>query len=91
MSLNVISRMVFRVLVAATVAIMYFARRSGGKMNPFIFLPFYYWFFASVFVFGAFGVVAAVKAWRDPGNRRAYLFDVLLSATWVPYWFANLR
>ena len=91
MSLNVISRMVFRVLVAATVAIMYFARRSGGKMNPFIFLPFYYWFVASVFVFGAFGVIAAVKAWRDPGNRRAYLFDVLLAAAWVPYWFANLR
>lgn len=85
------SRIVFRVLVGLTLVVMFLARRSGGRMNPFVFLPFYYWFIASVFVFAAFGVMAAVKAWRDPDNRRAYLFDILLSASWVPYWFANLR
>jgi len=85
------SRIVFRVLVALTLAVMFLARRSGGRLNPFVFLPFYYWFIASVFVFAAFGVMAGVNAWRDPENRRAWLFDVLLSATWVPYWFSNLR
>jgi len=85
------SRIVFRALVAITLLVMFIERRTGGKMNPFVFLPFYYWFLASVFVFGAFGIVAAVRAWRDPENRRAYLFDILLSASWVPYWLANLR
>jgi hypothetical protein len=85
------SRIVFRVLVGVTLVVMFLARRSGGRMNPFIFLPFYYWFMASVFIFGAFGIMAAVKAWRDPENRRAYLFDILLAASWVPYWFGNLR
>ena len=84
-------RIVFRVLVALTLIVMFFARRSGGRMNPFLFLPFYYWFVASVFVFAGFGVAAAMKAWRDPHNRRAYLFDILLAASWVPYWFGNLR
>ena len=84
-------RIVFRVLVGVTLTVMYLARRSGGRMNPFLFVPFYYWFMASAFVFGAFGLMSAVKAWRDPGNRRAYLFDVLLAASWVPYWLANLR
>ena len=85
------SRIVFRALVGLTLVVMFLARRSGGRMNPFWFLPFYYWFMASVFVFGAFGLVAAVRAWRDTRNRRAYLFDILLAASWVPYWFANLR
>ncbi|MES1257184.1 MAG: hypothetical protein ABUS51_02095 [Acidobacteriota bacterium] len=85
------SRIVFRALVALTLIVMFLARRSGGRMNPFLFLPFYYWFIASVFVFACFGILAAVKAWRDPHNRRAYLFDILLAASWVPYWFGNLR
>ena len=87
----VISRIIFRVLLAVTMMVMFFARRSGGKMNPYWFLPFYNWFLLSVFVFAAFGLYAAVNAFRDAPNRRAYLFDVLLSATWVPYWLANLR
>ena len=60
------SRIVFRVLVAITLVVMFLARRSGGRMNPFLFVPFYYWFMVSVFVFAAFGLAAAVKAWRDP-------------------------
>jgi hypothetical protein len=84
-------RIVFRILVAVTLVVMFLARRSGGRMNPLVFLPFYYWFMASVFVFGAFGIMAALKAWREPDNRRAYLFDILLAASWVPYWFGNLR
>jgi H+/Cl- antiporter ClcA len=85
------SRIVFRALVALTLIVMWIARLSGGRMNPYEFLPFYYWFVVSVFVFAAFGVVAAVKAFRDPPNRRAYLFDIVLAVIWVPYWFANLR
>jgi len=84
-------RIVFRALVALTLVIMWFARRSGGRMNPYEFLPFYYWFIASVFVFVGFGIVAAVKAWKQPENRRAYAFDVVLAVIWVPYWLANLR
>jgi hypothetical protein len=56
-----------------------------------VFPPFYYWFVASVFVFGVFGVIAAVRAWREPENRRAWLFDVMIAAAWVPYWFSNVR
>ena len=85
------SRIVFRALVALTLIVMWIARLSGGRMNPYEFLPVYYWFVVSVFVFAAFGVVAAVKAFRDPPNRRAYLFDIVLAVIWVPYWFANLR
>lgn len=85
------SRIVFRALVAITLIVMFFARRSGGRLNPFVFLPFYYWFVVSVFVFAGFGIAAAVKAWRDPQNRRAYLFDILLAASWIPYWLSNLR
>ncbi|HKD08275.1 MAG TPA: hypothetical protein VKB79_20405 [Bryobacteraceae bacterium] len=85
------SRIVFRALVALTLVVMFFARRSGGRMNPYEFLPFYYWFIASVFVFVGFGIVAAVKAWKQPQNRRAYAFDIVLAIIWVPYWIANLR
>lgn len=85
------SRMIFRALVAITLVVMYFARRSGGHMGPWTFLPFYYWFLASVFVFGAFGVAAAYRAWKEPQNRRVLLFDVALAAIWIPYWFANLK
>jgi len=85
------SRVIFRILIALTLAIMFFVRLSGGRMSPRPFLPFYYWFLASVFIFGAFGLVSAYLALRDPHNRRAYLTDVVLAAAWVPYWFANLR
>ena len=74
-----------------TLVVMYFARRSGGHMRAGAFLPFYYWFLATIVVFSAFGLVSAVRAWREPQNRRALLFDVLLAAIWVPYWFNNLR
>ena len=85
------SRILFRALVAITLAIMFVARLSGGRLPLPVVEVFYYWFIASIFVFAAFGIVSAVRAWRDPFNRRAYLFDVLLAAIWVPYWFANLR
>jgi hypothetical protein len=85
------SRIVFRALIAVTVIVMWVARKSGGRMNPYEFLPFYYWFVISVFVFAGFGIAAAVKAWREPPNRRAYLFDIALAVIWVPYWLANLR
>ena len=84
-------RIIFRILIVLTVAVMAIARFSGGRTPFSLFPPFYYWFVVSVFVFGIFGLFSAYYAWRDPGNRRAYLFDVLLAAVWVPYWFANLR
>ena len=84
-------RIVFRALLALTLVVMFIANRSGGRMGPFEFLPFYYWFLASAFVFAGFGLWAAVKAWREPENRRAYLFDIALAAIWVPYWMRNLR
>ena len=84
-------RTVFRVLILVTLAIMAAARWSGGRMPLNAFPPFYYWFVVSVFVFGAFGLFAAWRAWREPENRRAWLFDVLLAAAWVPYWAANVR
>jgi hypothetical protein len=70
---------------------MFIARSSGGRMPLMTFAPFYYWFVVSVFVFGAFGLFSAYHAWREPQNRSAWLFDVLLAAAWVPYWFANFR
>ncbi len=85
------ARLVFRLLVALTLIAMFLIGRTGGRMDPFAFLPFYYWFLASVFVFGGFGLWAAVRAWREPQNRRALLFDVMIAAIWVPYWFGNLR
>jgi len=84
-------RVIFRVLIAFTLAIMYFARRSGGEMSSRPFVLFSDWFLLSVFVFGAFGLVSAYNAVREPHNRSAYLTDVVLAAAWVPYWFANLR
>ena len=60
-------------------------------MPALLFPPFYYWFLISVFVFGGFGIAAAVHAWREPHNRRAYLFDVALAVIWIPYWVTNLR
>jgi hypothetical protein len=78
-------------LVAFTLIVMFLVGRTGGRMDPFAFLPFYYWFLASVWVFGAFGTVAAIRALREPQNRRPLLFDVLIAAAWVPYWYGNLR
>ena len=84
-------RIVFRALVALTLLVMFIARLSGGRLPVRVFPPFYYWFVMSVFVFGVFGIIAAVRAWREPDNRRAWLFDVMIAAAWVPYWFANVR
>ena len=85
------ARTLFRVLIGLTLLVMMIARYSRGRLNVMLFLPFYYWFLMSVFVFGAFGLVSAYHAWREPQNRRAYLFDIVLAAAWVPYWFANFR
>jgi hypothetical protein len=85
------SRIVFRVLVAFTLLLMFLARFSGGRVPAFFVAPLYYWFLASIFVFAGFGIAAAIKAWREPSHRRAYLFDILLAAIWIPYWFANFR
>ena len=88
---RVVSRVAFRVLIAATLAVMAAARLSHGRMPFAVFPPFYYWFVISVSVFGIFGLLSAYHAWREPRNRRAYLTDVVLAAAWVPYWFSNLR
>jgi hypothetical protein len=85
------ARIVFRVLIGATLAVMALARISRGRLPFVVFPPFYYWFVVSVFVFAGFGLVSAYHAFRDPPNRRAYLTDVLLAAAWIPYWFSNLR
>lgn len=85
------ARYIFRALIGVTILIMFLARLSGGRMPVFVFPPFYYWFVVSVAVFGAFGLFSLYRAWREPHNRRAYLFDVLLAAAWVPYWFNNFR
>jgi hypothetical protein len=85
------SRIVFRALVAFTLLVMFLARVSGGRLPVLLVAPFYYWFLVSVFVFGGFGIAAAVKAWRQPAHRRAYLFDIVLAVIWIPYWVANLR
>ena len=84
-------RIIFRVLVALTLLVMFIARKTGGRLPLKVFPPFYYWFLASVFVFGVFGIAAAVRAFREPQNRRAWLFDVLIAAAWVPYWLANIQ
>ena len=84
-------RYIFRGLVAATLIVMYAAQHSGGRMNPYTFLPFYYWFIASGAVFGAFGLYSLYRVTKDHINRRAYLLDILISVTWVPYWLAMLR
>jgi bacteriorhodopsin len=84
-------RYVFRALMALTLLVMGLARYSGGRLNPYEFLPFYYWFVISVFVFGAFGIYSLIRAIRDPHNRRAYLLDILLTVSWVPYWMAMLH
>jgi choline-glycine betaine transporter len=85
-------RLLFRILLALTLVILFLGRVSGGKLLPaFILGPFLAWFGVSVFVFGVFGLRAAYLAWRDPANRRAYLFDIILAVAWIPYWYSNLH
>jgi hypothetical protein len=83
------ARIVFRILIASTLLVMFIGRMSGGRVVEFP--PFHYWFLISVGVFGVFGLYSAYHAWREPANRSAWLFDVLLAAAWVPYWFSNVR
>lgn len=85
------ARIVFRVLIAATLVVMMIPRFSGGRMNHALRAPFSSWFLVSVFVFGAFGIVSAWRAFREPRNRQAFLTDVVLAAAWIPYWSANLQ
>ena len=84
-------RVAFRALVAFTLIMMFLARMSGGKLPAMVFVAFSYWFSVSVFVFAAFGIRAAVLAWRHPHNRRAYTFDIVLAVVWIPYWYTNLN
>ena len=85
-------RLAFRILLALTLITLILGRVSGGKMLPTPLLaPFIAWFSVSVFVFGIFGLRAAYLAWRDPANRRAYMFDIILAVAWIPYWYVNLK
>jgi hypothetical protein len=85
-------RLAFRILLAVTLIILFMGRVSGGKMMPTFFVaPFIAWFSVSVFVFAVFGLRSAYLAWRDPANRRAYMFDIILAVAWVPYWYVNLK
>jgi hypothetical protein len=82
-------RYVFRGLVVLTLLVMYLSR--SGQMGPYSFLAFTYWFMASLVLFAAFGLYSAYRAFRDPANRRAYLFDILIAVSWVPFWMAMVR
>jgi hypothetical protein len=85
-------RLLFRVLLVATMIVIFLGRLSGGKFLPAVFLaPFLTWFSVSVFVFGIFGLRSAYLAWRDSANRRAYMFDIILAVAWIPYWYSNLK
>jgi hypothetical protein len=84
-------RLLFRILLAITLVVVFLGRVSNGRLLPRIFVvPFLAWFGVSAFVFGVFGLRSAYLAWRDPPNRRAYLFDIILAVAWVPYWYSNL-
>lgn len=84
-------RLAFRILLILTLAILMVGRLSGGKLLPaFLISPFLVWFYMSVYVFAIFGLRSAYLAWRDPANRKAYLFDIILAVAWVPYWYSNL-
>jgi hypothetical protein len=85
------ARTIFRVLIGLTLLVMMIARYSRGRLQVMLFLPFYYWFLVSVFVFAGFGLISAYHAYREPHNRRAYLLDIILAAAWIPYWFTNFR
>ena len=85
-------RLLFRILLAITLVVVFLGRFSGGKLLPAMLLgPFLTWFTVSVFVFGIFGLRSAWLAWRDAPNRRAYVFDIILAAAWVPYWYSNVK
>ena len=85
-------RLLFRILLAITLIVVFLGRFSGGKLLPAALLaPFLTWFTVSVFVFGIFGLRAAYLAWRDADNRKAYMFDIILAVAWVPYWYANVK
>jgi hypothetical protein len=84
-------RLLFRVLLAVTLVVMFLGRLAGGRLFSPVFTGlFLQWFAVSVFVFAVFGLRAAYLAWRDAPNRRAYMFDIILAAAWVPYWYTNL-
>ena len=85
------ARIIFRILIAATLLVMTIGRFRGVHLSPALRMPFSSWFFASVFFFGAFGLVSAWRAFREPRNRQAFLTDVVLAAAWIPYWSANLQ
>jgi hypothetical protein len=91
LNLIAMARTVFRVLIGLTLLVTMIARYSRGRLQVMLFLPFYYWFLVSVFVFAVFGLISAYHAIREPHNRRAYLLDIVLAAAWVPYWFTNFR
>lgn len=85
-------RLLFRILLAATLVILFLGRVSGGRLFPPVFIGlFLQWFAISVYVFAVFGLRAAYLAWKDAVNRRAYLFDIMLAVAWVPYWYSNLK
>ncbi len=85
-------RLAFRVLLAATLVTLFLGRVSGGRLfAPWFLNLFLQWFTVSVAVFGVFGARAAYFAWRDPANRKAYLFDIILAIAWIPYWYSNLH
>jgi hypothetical protein len=85
------ARIVFRILIGFTLAVITLGRFGGGHLPKALLVPFSSWFLLSVFVFGAYGLAAAYLALRDLHNRRAWLTDVVLAAAWVPYWYANLQ
>ena len=83
-------RLAFRVLIGLTLVVMALARTSRGGLPAAFVPPFHYWFVVSVAVFGVYGLYSLWHAWREPLNRRAWLFDVLIAAAWVPYWYVNV-
>ncbi|MDP9170226.1 MAG: hypothetical protein M3N54_06395 [Acidobacteriota bacterium] len=85
------ARLLFRTLVTFTIIGMFYARMSRGRLPLALFPAFYYWFMVSAAVFLGFGITAAVKAWRDPRNRRAYYADMIIALAWLPYWWVNLH
>jgi hypothetical protein len=89
------ARIVFRILIGLTLAVMTLGRYGGGHLPHVLYAPFSafftIWFFMSVAVFAAFGSVSAYHAFREPRNRQAYLTDVILAIAWAPYWLANLQ
>ena len=85
-------RLAFRLLLGLTLVVLAVSRLTGGRfLSPQLLVLFYQWFAVSVFVFGVFGLRSAYLAWRDAANRKAYLYDVILAAAWVPYWYFNTR